>query len=110
MTYVPDLDLGYAGLDIRYTYGDDRTFSLTITDKITGLPKDLTSYSFTSGVISPAISFTVSNSVPLTGVITVAISASGTTALVKNGKYSWYLKYTLSGKTRTYLEGQFLVV
>jgi hypothetical protein len=48
--------------------------------------------------------------VPLTGIITVTISASGTTALFKNGKYSWYLKYTLSGKTRTYLEGQFLVV
>lgn len=110
MTYVPDLDLGYAGLDIRYTYGDDRVFSLTLTDKATGAVKDLTGYTFTSGIVSPAISFTVDNSAPTTGVITITISASSTTALVKNGKYSWYLKYTLSGKVRTYLEGQFLVV
>jgi hypothetical protein len=107
---TPVLDLGYQVLDIRYTYGNDRTFSLTITDKLTGLPKDLTGYTFTSGIISPAISFTVSNSVPTTGVITVSISATSTSALVTNGKYQWYLKYTLFGQVRTYLEGQFLVV
>ena len=104
------LDLGSGELDVRYAIGNDRTFSLTITDKLTGLPKDLTGYTFSAGIVSPAISFTVTNTVPLTGVIQVTIASTATVALLLGGRYRWYLKYTLLTKVRTYLEGWFFVV
>lgn len=104
------LDLGYATQDIRYTKEDDRTFTISITDQITGVAKDLTGYTFSSGIIYPAVSFTVSNLVPLTGVITISITATSISALTTDGQYTWYLKYVKDTKTRTYLEGKFILV
>lgn len=110
MSYSPVLDLGFATQDVRYSQGDDRTFTLTIKDKDTGLPKDLTDYVFSAGIISPAISFTVTNSAPTTGIITITIPASLCNGLTKNLAYRWYVKYVLQTKTRKYIEGNFFAV
>lgn len=110
MSYVPVLDLGYADQDIRYSLGDDKSFTVTYKNKTTGLPVDLTGCTFTAGVISPAISFTVFNSVPATGVITVNIYGSSVSALQLNGKYKWYMRYTYGGRSMKHMQGNLYTV
>lgn len=110
MSYVPVLDLGYADQDIRYAKGNDRTFTVLFTNKTTGLPVDLTGYTFTSGVDSPSVSFSVSNSAPTTGQITVTITSAMTTALLVAQRYTWFLKYVYSSSHKTILAGRFMVV
>ena len=110
MSYAPILDLGYIEQDLRYSQGDARGISITYTDKVSGLPKDLTDYVFTAGIISPAISFTTDNSNPTTGIMTINISSANTSTLVKGGKYRWYVTYVYSGVTRKNIEGDFILV
>lgn len=110
MPYAPILDLGYIEQDLRYSQNDVRGISITYTDKVSGLPKDLTNYVFTAGIISPAVSFTCTNSAPLTGVMTINISAENTSTLVKGGKYRWYVTYVFQGVTRKNIEGDFILV
>jgi len=106
-----ELDLGFKELNIRFVKGNDRSFNLAFTSKSTGLPRDLTGYVFTAGLIGiTGGDFAVSNDVPLTGVITITIPSSVTTPLQVDGQYKWYLDYTFATKLRTLLRGVFKLV
>ena len=104
------LDLGYVTQDIRITKGDDITFTMSFVDKSTGIAKNLTGYTFNAGMINPTVTFTVTNLVPTTGVITVSISGASLYGNTIGEKYVWSLSYALSGKTKTVMKGKAEVV
>ncbi len=100
---------------IRITQGDDWNFPLTFNTSLLGVktPIDLTGATV-AGTVRP--SFTTGTSVPMTvvvnnaaaGQVTFTLSDTQTSALI-SGSLVYQITITISGNTKTYLSGNFIV-
>ena len=91
-------------LDIEIQSGDD--FACLLDFNIS-----LTSYTFTASInllLSDDVTISVAETDLSAGKITISVTDTQTAA-IQPGSYSWKLRGTISGYTRTFLQGRFIV-